>query len=383
MERATSPRDSLSDVLAEAVSAASSSIVRVEARPGLAASGIALAPDLVLSAEHALDPAVDDVRVGLAGGELVEGRLLGRDPATDLAVLRVPDAHLTPAAGATTEPHVGSLALIVARPNRGVLTSFGVVSGTAGPVRTAERGVLEKVIYVDAVMYPGFSGGALIGTDGGVLGMASSGLSIGGPSAAIPWEDAARFGRLLVEHGRIQRGYLGVKTQPIELSPPARAEAGQSRGLLVVDVEEGGPAGKAGLLQGDIAVRINGEPIHAIEEMQGDVFTRRIDYPPFPFPAPGGMPPNADVLFNMPVPPPDVGAGRGKQVFFLRHMAPHGVPRPPQDFQLGWRGDEGRYADDLQAQLGPESVGSTITVSLLRGGSLLDLQLEVAARSAD
>jgi len=379
----TSPRDSLSDVLAAAVSAASASIVRVQARPGPAASGIALASDLVLTAEHALDPTIDDVRVGLPGGEMVKARLVGRDQATDLAVLRVPDAHLSPATGATSEPRAGSIALIVARPNRSVLTSFGVVSGTAGPVRTAERGVLEKVIYVDAVMYPGFSGGALIGTNGGVLGMASSGLSIGGPSAAIPWEDAARFGRLLVEQGRIQRGYLGVKTQPIELSPPARAEAGQSRGLLVVDVEEGGPAGKAGLLQGDIAVRINGEPIHAIEEMQGDVFTRRVDFPPFPFSTPGGMPGQEDLLFNAPVPPPDVGMGRGKRVVLLRHMAPHAVPLPPQDFHLFWRGDDGRYADDLQALLGPESVGSNITVAILRGGSLLDLQIEVAARNGD
>jgi S1-C subfamily serine protease len=392
MERSTARGDSLSQVLAEAVVAASTSVVRVEGRPGPAASGVAFAPDLILTAEHAMDPAVDDVRVGLAGGEVVEASLAGRDPTTDLAVLRVPDGRLTPATAARAESLAGSLALIVARPSQGVLTSFGVLSGAAGPVRTARRGVIERLIYVDAVMYPGFSGGALIDTDGGVLGIASSGHGLEGPSSAIPWADATRLGRILAEKGRIQRGHLGVKTQPVELGPAARAEAGgQNRGLLVLEVEVGGPAEQGGLLQGDIAVRLNGEPIQAIEEMQGDVFTRRIDYPPFPFPPPVGMPMKEDLLFNLPVPPSEAEGARGKRVLFLRHitpqfgpgLGPHMAPLPPHEFGLFWRGEARNYADDLQALLGPQSVGTSITIAVLRGESLRDLQITVGARSGD
>src|SRR5687768_6606372 len=120
MERSTAPGESLSQVLSAAVSAVSASVVRVQGRPGPAASGVAIAPDLVLTAEHTLDPAVDDIRVGLPSGQEGPATLAGRDPTTDLAVLRVAGAALTPATGASAAPTAGALALIVARPSQGV-----------------------------------------------------------------------------------------------------------------------------------------------------------------------------------------------------------------------------------------------------------------------
>src|SRR5439155_26457529 len=129
-----------------------------------------------------------------------------------------------------------------------------------------------QVIYVDAVMYPGFSGGALINTAGAVIGMVTSGLGIGGQTAAIPWSQAARIGRQLSERGRVERGYLGVQTQPIELSGSAVAEGGgRRRGLLVLEIHDGGPAASAGILQGDIIVEVAGAPVPDVEEFPGEM----------------------------------------------------------------------------------------------------------------
>lgn len=383
MERTAGDHDPLSEILVSAVASAEGSVVRVQARPGPAASGVALAPDLVLTAEHAVHAPDDaELRVGLPDGEETEARVVGRDPATDLALLRLDGGGLTPARAGDRDPTPGALGLLVARPSHSVMTSFGMISGVAGPVRSAHRGVLERLIYVDAVMYPGFSGGALIDTSGAVLGMATSGLSMGGPATAIPWDYAARIAKLLQEQGRVQRGYLGVKTQPIHLGAAARERAGGlSRGLLVVEVEEGGPAANGGVLQGDIIHRLDGNPVPAVDQMQGEMFNRRIDAPfPPPFPGPSGPSPDEDVFFHRQVPPPEAGMGQRRDVLFLRHMAPHMAPFPPPDVRILYRAESRGYADDLQALLGPELVGSSVQLSVLRGGQLHDLHVTVAAR---
>ena len=270
--RANAPDIStLSNQLADAVQAAAAWTLRVHARRGPAASGIAVSADRVLTADHVVEPAREgDIRVGLPDGGELKATLVGRDPATDLAVLRVSDARLTPAAPSTDQPRVGSLALVVARPNGGLAASLALVSGLGGPARTRGGGILERFIQVDAVMYPGFSGGPLVDTAGAVLGLSTSGLAFGGPSTAIPWDLATRLAQTIVEHGRVRRGYLGIGSQPVALSPAARdLAAGQERGLLVVHVAENGPAAQAGFLQGDILVRLDGGAITNADELQG------------------------------------------------------------------------------------------------------------------
>jgi S1-C subfamily serine protease len=260
-------------------------------------------------------------------------------------------------------------------------------------------GVIERLIYVDAVMYPGFSGGALIDTSGALLGMATSGLGVGGASTAIPWEVVRRITGLLQEHGRIERGYLGIKTQPIELSAAAREQADQSRGLLVVEVEEGGPAARGGMFQGDIIVRIDGQPLPELDEMHGEMFSLPLP-PPLPqFPLPGERP-AGDVFFHRPVPPPEAGTGMRRDVVFFRHVGPNPAsgmppPMPPEMPPMATRMGSPAHADvrflvhsaaqqmdDLQTLLGPDIVGSTMTVSVVRGGQLHEVQVTVAPRSA-
>jgi S1-C subfamily serine protease len=261
----------ISNQLADAVQAAGAWTVRVQARRGPAASGIALAADLVLTADHVVDPSREDaIRIGLPDGTEVGGSVVGRDAATDIAILRIASGSLSPAKPAQGEPRTGALALVVGRPGSQPNASLGLITGLAGPTRTRRGGMLERFIQVDAVMYPGFSGGALVDADANVLGMITSGLGFGGPAVAIPWSVASQVADTLQKHGRVPRGYLGVGSQPVTLSPQAKEVAGgQERGLLVVQVAEGGPAATAGFLQGDILVRLDGNAVTNADDLQG------------------------------------------------------------------------------------------------------------------
>jgi S1-C subfamily serine protease len=268
----------LSNQLADAVQAAGAWTVRVQARRGPPASGIALAADLVLTADHVVDPAREDsIRIGLPDGSEVGGSVVGRDPATDLAILRIASGSLSPAKAAQGDPRTGSLALVVGRPGREPSASLGLITGLAGPARTRRGGLLERFIQVDAVMYPGFSGGPLVDADGAVLGMITSGLGFGGPAVAIPWSLAAQLAETIGKHGKVPRGYLGVGSQPVTLSAQARElTGGQERGLLVVQVADGGPAAVAGFLQGDILVRLDGTPVTNADDLQGLLGPNRV-----------------------------------------------------------------------------------------------------------
>jgi S1-C subfamily serine protease len=268
----------LSNQLADAVQAAGAWTVRVQARRGPPASGIALAADLVLTADHVVDPAREDsIRIGLPDGSEVGGSVVGRDPATDLAILRIASGSLSPAKAAQGDPRTGSLALVVGRPGREPSASLGLITGLAGPARTRRGGLLERFIQVDAVMYPGFSGGPLVDADGAVLGMITSGLGFGGPAVAIPWSLASQLAETIGKHGKVPRGYLGVGSQPVTLSAQARElTGGQERGLLVVQVADGGPAAVAGFLQGDILVRLDGTPVTNADDLQGLLGPNRV-----------------------------------------------------------------------------------------------------------
>lgn len=268
----------LSNQLADAVQAAGAWTVRVQARRGPPASGIALAADLVLTADHVVDPSREEsIRIGLPDGSEVGGSVVGRDPATDLAILRIASGALTPANAAQGDPRTGSLALVVGRPGGEPSASLGLITGLAGPARTRRGGLLERFIQVDAVLYPGFSGGPLVDTDGAVLGMITSGLGFGGPAVAIPWSLASQLAETIGKHGKVPRGYLGVGSQPVTLSPQAKElTGGQERGLLVVQVADGGPAAAAGFLQGDILVRLDGTAVTNADDLQGLLGPNRV-----------------------------------------------------------------------------------------------------------
>jgi S1-C subfamily serine protease len=140
------------------------------------------------------------------------------------------------------------------------MASSGVISSVGGPVRTRDGSLLEKFLTTDARPYPGFSGGALISLKGEVLGVMTSGL-LGSTAIAIPAQVAWRAAKALAEHGTIRRGYLGIGSQQVGLEGRNTGGRTQESGLLVVHVEDGGPASKAGILVGDIVLALDDQAV--------------------------------------------------------------------------------------------------------------------------
>ena len=165
--------------------------------------------------------------MGLPDGRTLSAAIVGRDPGTDLALLRVEGADPTPVERGGA-PRWGNLILLVARPGAGLATSIGVVSALGGPGRTRWGGTLEGTIRTDATFFPGFSGGAMVDTAGRLLGLATSyrGWDYG---LGIPLETVERVTRALTSHGRIKRGYLGLTSQPVAIPSRCASVWGWSR----------------------------------------------------------------------------------------------------------------------------------------------------------
>src|SRR5512134_2431668 len=260
----------LSDALADAAEKAGKATVLVNARRRMPASGIAYAADLVLTADHILERE-DDIKVMLADGTEIPAKVAGRDAGSDLAVLKLERA-VAPVAEVTKSPaRLGQIALVLGRPSpNGVEASLGTVSAIGGPIRTG-RGMLERYIRTDSISYPGFSGGPLVAADGTVLGINTSGLT-NGAAITIPAAIAWKIADALVKDGRIKRGYLGIRSQPVEIPDASQKslKREQATGLLIVGVENNSPASKGGLMVGDILVAVAGTPVHHHDEL----FTR-------------------------------------------------------------------------------------------------------------
>lgn len=257
----TTPLTDFSNALVSAVEKGGASTVLVDARKRYPASGIAYTEDLVLTADHVVTRE-ENIKVALPDGRALPATLAGRDPGSDLALLRLSEKALVPAQ-TSDSVKVGQLVLALGRPNeRGMQASWGIVTAISGPARTHRGGLLDEFIQTETTPYPGFSGGPLVNTEGEVLGLNTSGLTPGS-SLTIPVKVAWRIAEALAKHGSVRRGYLGVRTQPVEIPEAARTslKREQSSGLLVLWLEENGPAQKGGLFVGDTIVAVGGGPV--------------------------------------------------------------------------------------------------------------------------
>jgi S1-C subfamily serine protease len=269
-----------SNGLTAAVEKAGASTILVDARKRYPASGIAYAEDLVLTADHVVTRE-EDIKVLLPDGKSLSATIAGRDPGSDLALLRLAEKVLTPAP-TSDSIKVGQLVLALGRPSSaGMQASWGIVTAINGPTRTFRGGLLDEFIQTETTPYPGFSGGPLVNSEGEVLGLNTSGLTRGS-SLTIPVKAAWRLADALAKHGSVKRGYLGVRTQPVDVPDAARQalKREQSHGLLVLWLEEGGPAEKAGILVGDILVAVSGQAVGDADDLfsalNGDVVGKSI-----------------------------------------------------------------------------------------------------------
>lgn len=254
--------ESLSNDLAGAVERAGQSIVAIHARRRIPASGIHWRPGIIVAAHHTIQRD-DDITVSLADGTTVAATLAGRDPTTDLAVLKVNEARVPVASLADdTAVRVGALVLALGRPGTAITASLGVVSAVGGEWRTWHGGTIDRFVRLDVSIYDGFSGGPLIDAGGRVLGLNTSGLSRGA-ALALPVETVNRVVDQLLKSGRVSRGYLGLGMQAVRL-PAALVEKHRMPndvGLMVVSAEPGGPGDKAGILIGDVLIALGDAPV--------------------------------------------------------------------------------------------------------------------------
>src|SRR4029077_6664625 len=260
----------LANELAEVSAEAGKSIVGVHGARHFS-SAIVIAKDAVLAASHEVRRD-DEITVVTAPGERVAARVAGPDPGTHPAVLRLQQPLNAPVArwASTANLRVGELVLALARTRRGhIVASSGIISGLInGPMRTWRGGEIDQFIRPDLNLYPGFSGGPLVNSQGEFLGMNTAGLHRSG--ITVPASTVARVSAELLEKGRVERPYLGLamQTVPVPESLRTRLNLTASEGLLVVHVEPDSPAEKAGVLLGDLLLTLGGKPMADTDSVQ-------------------------------------------------------------------------------------------------------------------
>jgi len=267
----------LSNAMAAAAEKVGTSTVMVNARRRIPATGIAYGADLILTANHVVERE-EGITVTLSDGSEVPATVAGRDHGTDLALLRL-ERPLAKPAETAQDAKVGQLVLALGRPSEaGIEASLGVVSAVGGPVHT-RHGAIDKYIRTDTTPFPGFSGGPLADADGRVVGLNTSGFGHGA-AITIPADLAWKVAEQLAKHGSVRRGYLGVRSQGVEISAAAQKalKREQATGLILIGVESDSPAEAAGLMVGDIIVAIDGQPVHSHDELfarlSGDVIDK-------------------------------------------------------------------------------------------------------------
>jgi S1-C subfamily serine protease len=251
---------SLSNELASLVESSAAPVVAVHGRPRFNSSGVHWSAGIVVTAEHTLRHD-DDVVVRTGTGDELRAEVAGRDPGTDLAVLRVKDPTIPTAPKSEDSGHrPGDLIVAVGRNKNSANAALGVISSLGAASQTWRGGKLDQVIRLDLALHPVASGGAVVDSSGKLIGIATPILSRAAVFA-VPNATVERVVQALLAHGRLPQGYLGAGLQPIRLPEHLTKSLGLAigGGLMTVSVDQNAPAGKAGLMIGDVLFELNNQ----------------------------------------------------------------------------------------------------------------------------
>lgn len=271
----------LSDALASATEQAAATVVAVHSEPRGSASGVVWRPGVIVTSEHALRRD-EDIRVTLADGRVAQATLVGRDPSTDLAVLKCAEATAaTATAGDPTALKPGSLILAVGRTRAsGPVAAFGVVSLVALERKTWTGVSLTPYVRLDVSIQPTAVGGAVVDAAGKIFGVITPRFGRFG-STLTPAATVNSVVDTLLEKGRIPRGYLGVGLQPVRLPEALRQmlKREERTAVIVLEIEPNSPANRAGLMIGDIIVTLAANIVSRLDDIHSKLHGSAIGKP--------------------------------------------------------------------------------------------------------
>jgi S1-C subfamily serine protease len=252
----------LSDQLAGLVEHAARSVVAVGGGR-TPASGIHWRPGVIVTAEEALERD-EDITVTLPDGRVVAATLAGRDPTTDVAVLRfAPDGLAAAELGDAATLRAGNLVLAIGRGDSGPVAAMGVVAVAGSAWQSLQGGTIDRMIRLDLTLARHGEGGALVDAAGRIVGM-----TVSGPRRRVPAIPASTIDRatdLLLAKGRIPRGYLGAGLQTV--STRRRSATDSARGIIAIGIDPDGPAARAGMVVGDIITGWDGETVGSVRDL--------------------------------------------------------------------------------------------------------------------
>jgi S1-C subfamily serine protease len=268
---ASSVLETLSNDFAAAAEAAGAAVVAIYGRRWMPSSGIQWRKGVIVTADHTIRRE-EDITVVAEGGKSLKAKLAGRDPSTDIAILKVADDTTLPLPqfGEAASVKLGQLVLALGRSrSANLVASAGIIGGVSGEWEPRRGGRLEQHIRLSLELYPGFSGGPLVNAQGKVVGINTRGLSRG-RAVTIPLTTVNRIVDELLEKGHIARPYLGLAMQPVVLPESLRkkTERPVTSAVLVVHVEPDGPADKAGILLGDVVVDFQSKGVEDTGDLQ-------------------------------------------------------------------------------------------------------------------
>ena len=270
-----------SDDVADLVERVGASVVALQARRSYPASAVILEPGVVATAAHTLRRE-DGITAVLADGSASAATLVGVDPGTDIAVLKLESSQGGAIEfGDASAVRPGHFVVAVSRGTDGSLSaSAGIVARTGGEWRTWRGGHVDRLVQLDGGLWAGFSGGPVVDARGGVIGIGTSALSRG-RAVVIPGSVLKRVSAQLLSRGHVSHAYIGAAVQPVDVPDALRSPLGisQAQGLIVISTVPQGPADTAGIALGDTLLTLDGKPLADVDDLKAALGADRIGQP--------------------------------------------------------------------------------------------------------